>query len=137
MIIKTEFDGLLEDDIVFEETDQALDFAEVLKNSENIIKSFLYLKRITDGATPYANSVLKMDTIEIETNKQEYILTAETGLVLIKNVDSLYNSSIFFNGGEFILFPFESLEFPVLPTSKLELLGKFSILESEYKLGKA
>jgi len=136
MLVETDFDGLLENDVIFEETDQTLDYKEILKNSENIIKSFLYLKRVTDGTNPYVNSVLKMDTVDFA-EKTAYTPHVNTGLILVKNVSALVNGSIFFNGGEFVLFPFESLEFPILSTSVLELSGNFSILESEYKLGKS
>lgn len=135
-LIETEFDGLLEDDMILEETDQALDYAQILKNSENILKSFLYLKKIADGSSPFINAVTKMDTVDTGGDKIIYTVNAETGLVVIKNVSSVANGSIFFNDGEFVLFPFESIEFPVLQTSKLELNGAFSILESEYKIGK-
>ena len=136
MVITTEFDDILENDIILEETDQVLNYADTLKNSENIIKSFLYLKKITDGVNPSVNAVLKMDTIDASEEKTVYLTNTEAGLILIKNTDALFNGSIFFNGGEFVLFPFESIEFPIVETSVIELFGKFSILESEYKLGK-
>ena len=136
MVIETEFDDILENDIVFEETEQSPDYAQILKNSENILKSFLYLKKITDSSSPFVNAVVKMDTIDTSGEKVLYSQNEETGLILFKNTDALNNGSIFFNGGEFILFPFESIEFPIKTTTTLEINGIFSILESEYKIGK-
>ncbi len=137
MLIKTNFDNPLEEDIIFEETEEQLSYVETLKNSENILKSFLYLKNITDSSSPYINAIVKMDTVDYSGEKTSYLFSQDTGLILLKNIDSLNNGSIFFNNGEFVLFPYESIEFPLKETSQIELHGKFSILESEYKLGKA
>lgn len=46
MVIKTEFDNPLEEDVVFEETDQTSDVEDILKNSENLMKAFLYMRKM-------------------------------------------------------------------------------------------
>lgn len=136
MVIETEFDGLLEDDVIFEETDQQLDLAETLKNSENIMKAFLYIKKIVDSSSPFVNAVIKVSTIDTTLGKEEYVLDINTGKVLLKNISTTDSYSLFFNDGEFVLFPYESVELPVTEITKLETVGRFSIIESEYKLGK-
>lgn len=137
MLIETEFDGLLEEDVIFEETDQAMEYSDILKNSENLLKSFLYLKKLMSGASPFINRVLRMDTIDTTTGEETYLLNTLTGKVFIKNISALENYSIFFNGGEFVLFPYETLEFPIEEGTELKTKGKFSIIESEYSIGKA
>ncbi len=136
MLIQTEFDNPLEDDIVFEETEQTQDYAEILKNSENMLKAYMYIKRIADSSSPFINKVLKVTTVDTALGKEEYQMMAETGKILIKNVSTTESYSIYFNDGEFILFPYENIELPVEIGTKIETQGRFSIIESEYKLGK-
>lgn len=136
MVIETEFDGLLEDDVIFEETDQQVDLAETLKSSENILKAFMYIKKIVDSSSPFVNSIIKVNTIDTTLEKTTYSLDPETGKILLKNISTTESYSLFFNGGEFVLFPYESVELPVVATTVLETVGRFSIIESEYKLGK-
>ena len=136
MVIETEFDGILEDDVIFEETDQQQDMAETLKNSENILKAFMYIKKIVDSSSPFVNSVIKVSTIDTTLGKATYSLDLETGKILLKNISTTESYSLFFNGGEFVLFPYESVELPVVATTTIETVGRFSIIESEYKLGK-
>ncbi len=136
MVIQTEFDGLLEEDIILEETDNAVDYASILKNSENIMKSFLYLQKVMGGASPFVNAVLKVSTVNTSAESTTYTQNAEAGLIVFKNIDSTNNASIFFNDGEYVLFPYESIELPITEATTLKTNGKFSIIESEYKLGK-
>ncbi len=136
MVIQTKFDNPLEQDIVFEETDETQQFEDILKNAENIIKSFLYLKEMSNASSPFVNSVIKMTTIDTSQEREEYQIDELTGKVFIKNISSTENYSIYFNNGEFVLFPYETLEFPVKEETVLETKGKFSIIESEYSLGK-
>ncbi len=136
MVIETEFDNPLEQDIVFEETEQTTATEELLKNTENIIKAYLYIKKIADASSPFINAIISVNTIDTSLEKTEYIINSETGKILFKNISSSENYSIFFNDGEFVLFPYESVELPVVSTTKIETYGRFSIIESEYKLGK-
>ncbi len=136
MIIETEFDNPLEQDVIFEETEQTQDYAEMLKNSENMLKAYLYIKKIADASSPFVNSVTKVSTIDTSLEKEEYALDEETGKILIKNISPTEQYSIFFNGGEFVMFPYETIELPVTDNTKVETKGRFSIIESEYKLGK-
>ncbi len=135
-LIQTEFDDLLENDIILEETDKTPDYAALLKNAENMLKSYLYIKKIADASSPFVNSIVKVSTIDTTLEKEEYVLNGETGKILLKNIHSADNCSIFFNGGEFVLFPYETIELPVKDNTTIETKGKLSIIESEYKLGK-
>ena len=132
MLIETEFDGLLEDDIVLEETNQVSSYEEILKNSENLIKSYLYLKKLMNASTPFVNAIVKASTIDTSSNTVEYVKDESTGLILVKNIDIVKSFSIYINEGEFILFPYESIEIPTAGLDKLELNGNFSILETKF-----
>jgi len=132
MLIETEFDGLLEEDVIFEETDQSPGFVEIMKNSENLLKSFLYLKKMFN-TTPLLNRILKVQTVE-ETQKSLITQHADTNVMMVKNVSD-QNSELFINDGLLVLLPFESFEFPIDGTYKIEVSGKLSIVESQYKIG--
>lgn len=136
MLIDTEFDNPLEEDIIFEETEQTQDYAEMLKNTENMLKSYLYIKKIANAANPFINAVVNVETIDTHTEKTQYIFNIDNGKILIKNLDSTENWSFYFNDGEFVLFPFESIELPFFQDTKFETKGRFSLIESEYSLGK-
>jgi len=136
MVVETPFDNPIGNDIVLEETDNSEEFKKLLQNSENIIKAFLYLKKIFEYSSPFINRVIKMNTIDTSKEKAVYEVAPNTGKILIKNIDSNSSHSIFFNGGEFVLFPYESVEFPIVETDTIETQGLFSIIETEYKIGK-
>ena len=57
-----------------------------------------------------------------------------SNMIMVKNVSGT-NSSLFINDGELILLPFESFEFPIKATYKIELIGQISIVETKYIIG--
>ena len=132
MLIKTDFDNPLEEDIVFEETDETPSFEDILKNSENLIKSFLYLKKMFSSA-PELNTVYSFQTIET-IELAEIDIAEDTNVIMVKNVKDS-NSSIFLNGGELVLLPFESFEFPIQEDDVLEFIGRISIVQTKMTIG--
>ncbi len=132
MVISTEFDGLLEEDVTLEETEQTPEYSDILKNSENLMKSFLYMKKMFNSS-PLLNEIVKLSTLEVST-KTEYVFNSESNMIMIKNISDT-NSSLFVNNGELILLPFESFEFPLKSTYTVEIQGKFSIAETKYTIG--
>jgi len=128
-LIETEFDGILEEDVILEEADNLLDTKQLLASAENVYKGNLYLRELFTQA-PVFNEVLKFDTIEA-TGYEPYVIEEGVSLILIKNLrDS--ESKIKMNGGELVLLPFESFEFPILDGASLELLGRVSIIQTKY-----
>jgi len=136
MFIKTNVDSPLEEDIVFEETDQSSHIEDVLKNAENILKAFLYMKKMLNESSPFVNSLTALKTIDTTSEKTIYMQNENTGKIVFKNISSTDNCSIFINDGEFVLFPYESVELPISQSDKIETNGTLSIIETEYKLGK-
>ena len=136
MLIGTEFDHPLEQDVNLEETEDTPGYSAALKNAENIMKSFLYLKKLMGGADPFVNKITKVQTIDTSVASTQYTLAAGTGKILFKNLSSSDNASLFINSGEFILFPYESIELPLSGTDVVETNGHFSVIETEYKMGK-
>lgn len=130
MIIATDFDKPLEEDIIFEETDEALTFENILKNSENMMKSVMYLKRLF-GASAVLSEIVKLDTLEVSI-RTEYIYSETSNMLMVKNISD-QNSELYINDGKLILLPFESFEFPIPVSSKIEILGNVSIVETIYK----
>jgi hypothetical protein len=131
MIINTDFDNPLEEDIVFEETEQTQEYSELLKNSENILKATLYLKKIA-GMSPVMNKLVKVSTIDA-TEETPIVPDPETNLILFKNVLDL-NLTLFINGGELVLLPFESFDFPLEGIDTISFIGKASVVETQYRL---
>lgn len=132
-VIATEFDGTIPEDVILEESDNKEEMTNILGNSENIRKAYEYLSEMYKIDKAIMNKVLKFDTIE-DTNFTAISLLADTNLILIKNIrDS--ESFINYNGGQFVLLPFESFEFPVTPaTDTLQVKGKVTTAEIQYIL---
>ena len=129
-VVETEFDGILEEDVILEEVDSAMDAASILKNAENIFKANLYLRELFTSA-PVFNEVVKFSTVET-TNKETYLFDESSSLIMFKNLrDS--ESKVFLNGGHMVLLPYESFEFPLVQGMNLEVDGRFSIVETKYK----
>ena len=132
MIIRTEFDNPLEQDIAFEETEAMPSYKDLLKNSENLMKSFLYLKKIF-SISPFESSIVKVETVLFSARTQ-YQIEETVNYIAVKNVKD-EKSSIFINDGELVLLPFESFEFPVDSTMIIEFIGNLSIIQSNYTIG--
>lgn len=132
MVVKTDFDNILEDDVVFEETDETLEYSDILKNSENLMKSFLYMKKMFNS-TPLLSEVIHIETVEYSQNT-EYTPKANSNMIMIKNVSDV-NSSMYLNGGELVLLAFESFEFPLQDGQTIELKGNLSIVETKFTIG--
>ncbi len=130
MVIQTEFDGLLEEDIAFEETDQTLSTQDVLKNAENIIKATMYLRKLA-GMSPIMNRLVKVSTVETQELTALYP-DEDSNLILVKNLSSL-NFTLEINDGELILLPFESFDFPLEGITKIRYAGTASIIETQFR----
>ncbi len=133
MLVQTEFDGLLVDDILLEESEQTQIYEKTLKNSENIIKSYIYMKKLLTAASPFVNKITKIETIN-SPEKLTIDIAEGTGKIHFKSMDPENNSSIFINGGEYILFPTESIEIPIDQSYTVEIQGSFSMIQTEYSL---
>ena len=128
-VIETEFDGILDEDVILEEVDTKLLTKEILASAENIYKANLYLRELYTQA-PTFNEVVKFDTLETS-DYEEYTLDEKTNLIVVKNLrDS--ESKVKLNGVILVLLPFENFEFPIAIGSKLELLGRVSIIQTKY-----
>ncbi len=130
--IVTDFDNPLEEDIVFEETEELLSLENTLKHSENIMKSFLYLRKMF-GSSPIMNKIIKVSTVEA-TSEQTIVPDAETNVVMIKNLsDQLFSLKL--NGGELVLLPYETFDFPLEGITTISFTGHGSIIETKFILG--
>ncbi len=132
MIVETAFDAPIEEDIVFEETEQTQDYAEMLKNSENMLKAYMYLQKLMKATIPFVNSIIKVETL-IAAEITEVAIEEDTGKIVLKNIDTEGFASFYIDGGEFMLFPSETIEIPITSAYKLEIKGNFSLMQTEYK----
>ncbi len=130
MVIETEFDGLLEEDVIFEETEQSAFTEDVLKNAENIIKATMYLRKLA-GMSPIMNKLVKVSTVE-DSELTAFYPDPEANLILVKNLSNL-DFTLEINDGELILLPFESFDFPLEGITKIRYAGKASIIETQYR----
>lgn len=128
-MIETQFDKPLEQDITLEELAEDLGLPNTLKSAENIMKSYLYLREMFNDS-PVFNSVTSMSTID-EAEKKVITVDDDANLIMIKNIDDS-NASIYYNGGEFVLLPFESFEFPVSKDITIEAKGRLSMVQTKY-----
>lgn len=132
MIVNTEFDGILEEDVIFEETDESPSFKEILKNSENLLKSFLYMKKMFN-TSPMLTEIIDVNTIETSV-KTEHTIVGGANMVMVKNISS-NNLELYINNGLLVLLPFESFELPIKETTTIAVLGNASIVQSKYIIG--
>jgi len=128
-VVETEFDGILEEDVILEEVENGMAAAEILKNAENIYKANLYLRELFTSA-PTFNEVLKFNTVETS-GKEAYEYSEDASLIMIKNLKD-EESKIYIDDGYLVLLAFESFEFPVVPGMNLEIEGRVSIVETKY-----
>ena len=130
MMIETKFDNPLESDISLEDTDTTAEQEKLLKESENMMKSVLYLKKLF-GSPAMLSSIVKVDTLSNAT-KSEYALDQSTNMLLAKSITDA-TSDIYINGGRYVLLPFESFEFPVDENIAIEIKGDVSVVQSIYR----
>ncbi len=86
MLIETDFDSPLENDIVFEETDETQGFEDILKNSENMYKAVLYLRRMFSNAS--SPSIVEIDRT-FEDGQVEFVVQNEifySALIFIEGI---------------------------------------------------
>jgi hypothetical protein len=111
--INTNFDKPLEEDVILEQIDgKEPAVATTLKNSENIYKSFLYIKKMYTGSLSSAKilGMGNVDNVDFET----ITVPLETLDALVSNT-SAGESSIRINNGEYKMSPKEILEIPIVP----------------------
>ena len=131
MFVETDFDRLLNEDVSLEENDQTAEFANILQNSENILKSFMYIKKMF-GMSVTFNKLVKVYSIE-DTVLTDVITDAASNYISIKSVAD-QKVDVFINGGKYILLPFEDLDFPIETGMTIAVSGQVSILETYHSL---
>ena len=111
--INTGFDKVVEEDVLLEQIDgKEPAVATTLKNSENIFKSYLYLKKMYSGS--YSSSkVLVMNSISSSEYESVTIPDGATSL-RVSNTSTTLDSEIEMNGGKFILTPGKDIVLPVV-----------------------
>lgn len=110
--INTEFDNTVEEDVILELIEgKEPAVATTLKNSENIYKSFLYIKKMYAGSLSSAKvlSVGNVDVSEFET----IVVPNGTQDVRLSNTSTAM-SQIKINGGMYVMQPGEVLELPIV-----------------------
>lgn len=126
--VETDFDKILEEDVILEEVSTLQATRDTLASAENIYKANLYLKRLFAGGAVF-NEVLSFNTIE--TSEFQELDVSGASLVLIKNIKD-ENSYIKLGDGIFVLLPFESFELPVQEGQVLSVKGYVTIALTKY-----
>ena len=110
--INTEFDQVLEEDVLLEQIDgKEPAVATTLKNSENIYKSFMYIKKMYSGSLSSAK-VLSMGNVD-NSEFAEITIPDKAVDMRISNT-SASESSVKVNDGEYKLQPGEIIEIPII-----------------------
>jgi len=134
--INTNFDQAMEEDVLLEPIDgKEPAVATTLKNSENIFKSFMYIKKMYSGGLSSAR-VLSMGSVD-NTEFETIAIPDKAVDMRVSNISSS-EASIKINGGEYKLQAGEIIEIPVIhPNSSVvpavsgdlvELKGKISYI---------
>jgi len=109
--INTRFDKELGEDVILEQVDgKEPAVATTLKNAENILKSFLYIKKMYTGNLSSAK-VLGVGNVSVA-DYEALTIPEETQDIRISNTSSS-TSSFKINGGVYIMQPGEIVELPI------------------------
>jgi len=132
MFIETDFDKPLEEDVVFEETDTANDTKTLLKNSENLLKSFLYLKEMF-SSSPTFNKIIKIDYFD-GVSDEEINVSPEANLIVFKNGKD-DSSNIYYNDNDkLVLHPYEQMDFPYSEGDCFKVGGTLNVIQMKYEI---
>jgi len=131
-VIDTKFDNILENDIALEHSKGVETIKDTLKNSENILKSFMYLKEMFSSA-PVFNAIVKIDYID-NGDKQEIDISDEANLLTFKN-NKDNNSEIYYNDNDkLVLYPYEQIDIPVFKDDTLKVTGTLNVIQVKYEV---
>ena len=131
-IIKTKFDGAIEEDVSFENSEEVVDIEETLKNSENILKGFMYLKEMFSSA-PTFNKIIKINYIK-DGNKEKLTIEKETNLITFKN-NKDDTSEVYYNDNDkLLLYPYEQLDIPIFEGDEIKITGTLNVIQMKYEV---
>ena len=131
-IIKTKFDGAIEEDVSFENSEEVVDIEETLKSSENILKGFMYLKEMFSSA-PTFNKIIKINYIE-DADKEKLTIEKETNLITFKN-NKDDTSEVYYNDNDkLLLYPYEQLDIPIFEGDEIKITGTLNVIQMKYEV---
>lgn len=129
-VIQTEYDDPIAEDVTLEETKE-LDYKDLLANSENILKAFLYLKRLFSSA-PVFNSIIAIQLYEGD--NVSVSLNQEANIATIKNIDDTRGNVVYNGMDPLVLMPYEQIDIPIKTGDTIELTGKFNVIQIRYEV---
>ena len=129
-IIQTEFDDPIAEDVALEEAKE-IDYKDIMANAENILKAFLYLKRLFSSA-PVFNAIVAIGLYEGD--HQQITINPEANIVTIKNIDNTQGNVVYNNMDPLILMPYEQIDIPLRRGDTLETSGKFNVIQIKYEV---
>lgn len=130
--MKTPFDNPLEEDVILEDGPNVQDISNLLKNSENIFKAFLYLKELF-SAEPTFNKIVKIDYLDSVTEKTIDIDPTANFIVFKNNKKD--DSYIWYNDNDkLVLYPYEQFEIPLFEGDTIKITGTMNVIQIRYEI---
>ena len=119
-VIKTKFDGTIEEDVQLEQIDGKPPAVETtLANAENVYKSFLYLREM------YSMFPSKIQTLDAYTSSssdyKSLNIPKNVNRLMVTNTSSDTNLNLRFNGsGEYVILPLDKEKIEIIATTDSE-----------------
>ena len=131
MVVKTNFDNPLEEDVALEQTKNTKTVEETLKDAENIFKGFLYLKDMFSSA-PIFNKVIKINYFDGVQNEIVPI-EKDTNFIVFKN-NKKEETEIYYNSNDkLILYPYEQFDLPIEKGDTIKVTGTLNVIQIKYE----
>jgi len=131
-VIKTPFDDTIEQDVTLEQADEVIEYQSLLANAENILKSFLYLKKLFSSA-PTFNKIIKIQKFE-GANDTKIEIEEEANLITIKNLSDSESEIIYNDNDPLVLFQYEQIDIPCSVEDTIKLKGDFNVIQIKYEI---
>jgi len=130
--IKTRFDSPLEEDVTFEQTENQQEISDLLKNTENIYKAFLYMKEMFSSA-PVFNKIVNITYVDDVTD-EDISINEEANLLTFKN-NNKDTSEIYYNDNDkLVLYAYEQIDIPVFSGDTIKITGTMNIIQMKYEI---
>jgi len=130
--IKTRFDSPLEEDVTFEQTENQQEISDLLKNTENIYKAFLYMKEMFSSA-PVFNKIVNITYVDDVTD-EDISINEEANLLTFKNNNKDTSEIYYNNNDKLVLYAYEQIDIPVFSGDTIKITGTMNIIQMKYEI---
>jgi len=130
--IKTRFDNPLEEDVAFEQTKNQQGISDLLKNTENIYKAFLYMKEMFSSA-PVFNKIVNITYIDNATD-EDISIDEKANLLTFKNNNKDISEIYYNDNDKLVLYAYEQIDIPVFSGDTIKVTGTMNVIQMKYEI---